>query len=121
MKHSSERYLEDFAVGQTFGSGRLRIDKERTLAFAAEFEPLAVSPPKIERRAAASSRVEGLRIEFGGERERPLLVDAQPPRTKRLPYCKIFQVALARLCHDLAPALADGFERERDTLASADT
>jgi hypothetical protein len=25
----SERYLEDFAVGQTFGSGRLRIDGER--------------------------------------------------------------------------------------------
>ncbi len=22
------RYLEDFAVGQTFGSGRLRVDKE---------------------------------------------------------------------------------------------
>jgi hypothetical protein len=25
----TDRYLEDFAVGQTFGSGRLRIDKER--------------------------------------------------------------------------------------------
>ena len=24
------RYLEDFAVGQTFRSGRLQIDKERT-------------------------------------------------------------------------------------------
>jgi len=35
----TERYLEDFAVGQTFGSGRLRIDKERIKSFAAEFDP----------------------------------------------------------------------------------
>lgn len=35
----SERYLEDFAVGQTFGSGRLRIEEERILSFAAEFDP----------------------------------------------------------------------------------
>jgi acyl dehydratase len=35
----NERYLEDFAVGQMFGSGRLRIDGERALAFAAEFDP----------------------------------------------------------------------------------
>jgi acyl dehydratase len=39
MNQVSERYLEDFAVGQTFGSGRLRIDGERALAFAAEFDP----------------------------------------------------------------------------------
>jgi acyl dehydratase len=39
MKQLSEHYLEDFAVGQTFGSGRLRIDRERALAFAAEFDP----------------------------------------------------------------------------------
>jgi acyl dehydratase len=39
MNHSSERYLEDFAVGQTFRSGRLRMDRERALAFAAEFDP----------------------------------------------------------------------------------
>ena len=33
------RYLEDFAVGQTFGSGRLQIHKERIKTFAAEFDP----------------------------------------------------------------------------------
>jgi acyl dehydratase len=33
------RYLEDFAVGQTFHSGRLQIDKERIKSFAAEFDP----------------------------------------------------------------------------------
>ena len=39
MIQHSERYLEDFMVGQTFASGRLRIDGERALAFAAEFDP----------------------------------------------------------------------------------
>jgi acyl dehydratase len=39
MNQLSERYLEDFAVGQTFSSGRRRIDGERALAFAAEFDP----------------------------------------------------------------------------------
>jgi acyl dehydratase len=39
MNQLGERYLEDFAAGQTFGSGRTRIDAERALAFAAEFEP----------------------------------------------------------------------------------
>jgi acyl dehydratase len=34
-----ERYLEDFAVGQTFRSGRLRIDADQIKAFAAEFDP----------------------------------------------------------------------------------
>jgi hypothetical protein len=34
-----ERFLEDFAVGQTFRSGRLRIDKERIKTFGAEFDP----------------------------------------------------------------------------------
>jgi len=35
----NQRYLEDFAVGQTFGSGRLRIEEERIKSFAAEFDP----------------------------------------------------------------------------------
>ena len=33
------RYLEDFTVGQTFGSGRLRIDEEQIRRFASEFDP----------------------------------------------------------------------------------
>ena len=32
MDQLSDRYLEDFAVEQTFGSGRLRIDGARTTA-----------------------------------------------------------------------------------------
>jgi acyl dehydratase len=35
----SERYLEDFVVGQIFGSGRLRVTREQIKAFAAEFDP----------------------------------------------------------------------------------
>ena len=35
----TERYLEDYAVGQKFGSGQIRVDKERIKAFAAEFDP----------------------------------------------------------------------------------
>jgi hypothetical protein len=33
------RYVEDFAVGETFGSGRLRVSGEQIKAFAAEFDP----------------------------------------------------------------------------------
>jgi hypothetical protein len=32
MNQLSGRYLDDFAVGQMFGSGRLRIDKEQIFA-----------------------------------------------------------------------------------------
>ena len=39
MKQLTEHYLEDFAVGQTFGSERFRIDGQRARAFAAEFDP----------------------------------------------------------------------------------
>src|SRR3954462_8646954 len=33
------RYLEDFATGQKYGSGRLRVESERIKSFAAEFDP----------------------------------------------------------------------------------
>jgi acyl dehydratase len=35
----SERYLEDYAVGQTFESGRLRVDAAAIHAFAAAYDP----------------------------------------------------------------------------------
>jgi len=47
-----EHYLEDFAVGQTFSSGRLRIEGERMLAFAAEFDP---QPFHLDEAAARHS------------------------------------------------------------------
>jgi acyl dehydratase len=57
MSQLSGRYLEDFAVGQTFGSGRLRIDKERARAFAAEFDP---QPFHLDEAAARRSIFGGL-------------------------------------------------------------
>ena len=33
------RYLEDFALGQTYGSGRIRIDGDRIKSFAADPQP----------------------------------------------------------------------------------
>src|SRR3984957_20206209 len=57
MNQLSERYLEDFAVGQTFESGRLRIDGDRALAFAAEFDP---QPFHLDEAAARRSIFGGL-------------------------------------------------------------
>ena len=34
-----KRYLEDYAVGQVYGSGHLRIEEDRIKSFAAEFDP----------------------------------------------------------------------------------
>jgi acyl dehydratase len=57
MMETSERYLEDFAVGQTFGSGRLRVDKERIKTFAAEFDP---QPFHLDEEAAHDTIFQGL-------------------------------------------------------------
>jgi acyl dehydratase len=53
----TERYLEDFAVGQTFGSGRLRVDGERIKSFAAEFDP---QPFHLDEEAARPTMFRGL-------------------------------------------------------------
>ncbi len=53
----AERYLEDFAVGQTFGSGRLRIDEDRIKSFAAEFDP---QPFHLDAAAARATLFYGL-------------------------------------------------------------
>ncbi len=51
------RYLEDFAIGQTFGSGRLRVDAARIKTFAAEFDP---QPFHLDEAAARDSVFRGL-------------------------------------------------------------
>src|SRR6266571_682497 len=53
----SELYLEDFTVGQTYGSGRLRVDEEKIKAFAAEFDP---QPFHLDAAAARDSIFRGL-------------------------------------------------------------
>ena len=53
----TQRYLEDFAAGQTFGSGRLVIDAERIKRFAAEFDP---QPFHLDEEAAKATFFRGL-------------------------------------------------------------
>ena len=53
----TERYLEDYAVGQKFGSGRLHIDEERIKTFAAEFDP---QPFHLDAEAARLTMFQGL-------------------------------------------------------------
>jgi acyl dehydratase len=53
----SGRYFEDFTVGQTFGSGRLRIGREQIKAFAAEFDP---QPFHLNEEAAQETIFQGL-------------------------------------------------------------
>lgn len=52
-----ERYLEDFTVGQTFGSGRLVVDKEDIKTFAAKFDP---QPFHLDEAAAQDTIFRGL-------------------------------------------------------------
>jgi acyl dehydratase len=51
------QYLEDFAVGQTYGSGRRRIDSERVKSFAAEFDP---QPFHLDEDSARNTIFRGL-------------------------------------------------------------
>ena len=53
----SERDLEDFAVGQTFGSRRLRVDKKQIKAFATEFDP---QPFHLDEEVARDTIFRGL-------------------------------------------------------------
>jgi acyl dehydratase len=51
------RYLEDFAVGQTFGSGRIVVDTEQITRFAADFDP---QPFHLNETAAQQTLFRGL-------------------------------------------------------------
>jgi acyl dehydratase len=53
----TENYLEDFVVGQKFGSFRLGIDAARIKSFAAEFDP---QPFHLNKEAAKRSILRGL-------------------------------------------------------------
>jgi acyl dehydratase len=52
-----ERSLEDFEAGQTFGSGRIRVDADRIKRFATEFDP---QPFHLDEQAASDSIFGGL-------------------------------------------------------------
>jgi acyl dehydratase len=51
------RFFEDFAVGQMYRSGRIRIDSNRIKSFAAEFDP---QPFHLDENAARNSIFRGL-------------------------------------------------------------
>ncbi len=51
------RYLEDFAVGQTHGSPRLRVDEARAVDFAKKFDP---QPFHLDDKAARGTIFGGL-------------------------------------------------------------
>lgn len=51
------RYLEDFAPGQKFGSGRQRVEREKIKSFAVEFDP---QPFHLDEKAAQDSVFRGL-------------------------------------------------------------
>jgi acyl dehydratase len=53
----TERYLEDFAAGQTFRSGRLRVEAQQIKRFAADFDP---QPFHLDEEAARHSLFRGL-------------------------------------------------------------
>jgi len=53
----NELYLEDFSVGQKFGSQRTRVEAARIKSFAAEFDP---QPFHLDEAAAENSIFRGL-------------------------------------------------------------
>jgi acyl dehydratase len=53
----SKQYLEDYAVGQVFRTGRVQIDKDQILAFATQFDP---QPYHLNEEAARKSVFGGL-------------------------------------------------------------
>ena len=51
------QYLEDFAMGQMYRSGRLRVDKDQIITFAAQFDPQSYH---LDEEAARRSVFGGL-------------------------------------------------------------
>ena len=70
-----ERFLEDFAVGQTFRSRKISVDRARMIDFAAEFDP---QPFHVDEDAARTSFFGGLAASgwFTGALTAQLLVDS---------------------------------------------
>ena len=52
-----EKYLEDFAIGEIYGSGRITVERDRIKTFAAEFDP---QPFHLDEDSARRSLFGGL-------------------------------------------------------------
>ena len=77
----SGRYLEDFAVGQSLGSGRLKVEAAAIKSFAAEFDP---QPFHLDDEAAKGSFFGGLAASgwHTVNRRRKLTRDRRPKLTR---------------------------------------
>jgi len=53
----AKQYLEDYAVGQVYRTGRVQIDKDQILAFAKQYDP---QPYHLDEQAARKSVFGGL-------------------------------------------------------------
>jgi acyl dehydratase len=53
----TKQYLEDYAVGQVYRTGRVQIDKDQILAFAKQYDP---QPYHLDEQAARKSVFGGL-------------------------------------------------------------
>jgi acyl dehydratase len=54
---TGQLHLEDFTVGQTFGSGRIKVDADRIKSFAGEFDP---QPFHLNEESARDTFFNGL-------------------------------------------------------------
>jgi len=61
----TRQYLEDYAVGQVYRSGRLRVDKDQIIAFAAQFDPQSYH---LDEAEAAANRMTALAKQVGAAR-----------------------------------------------------
>ena len=61
-------YLEDFSVGETFGSGRLRVDQSQISRFAAAFDP---QPFHLDAEGARETRLGRERLAYGRAHHAP--------------------------------------------------
>jgi hypothetical protein len=63
----NERYLDDDAAGQKFGALRIRVEKDRIKAFAAEFRPAAISLRRSAGIGQDLPRTRGKRLAHRGD------------------------------------------------------
>jgi len=63
----SERYLEDYVVGQKFGSGRIRVEKDRIKALCRLIRPAAFHLDKALASGTVFRRTRGKRLAHRGD------------------------------------------------------
>src|SRR6476469_8736402 len=106
----SKRYLEDFTVGLTFGSGRLRVDKEQIKAFAADFD---AQPFHLDEDAARDTIFRGLAA--SGWHTAALTIGFWSKARSNLPAASLARVSMSFIGRGLR-GLAMSFHIESEVL-----